>query len=282
MKRRSSKRLQKKKQHSPEFILCDLNILSEHLEIYLLKNFLSPETLSVLGTTSKYWAKQTSTPFIWYDHCQNLWSDKAYVPTRFLHHPSKESYINSVLDSRRDVLCVDDFEALFAFRFKVCAGSDWISMDPSWELQDNILMLMQILGGFEDVSEEEIEQISANHVLRHHTVDSVETPIVSKQVRQPGPMHVKFTSDHRVVSENLHKPSILEVMINEDYPNIRWRFTKSRNRVKGQFLQINRWPALSIKRLEDWGWQFDSCWVRYRTVCDATENLTFEWLDDRC
>eukprot|EP00937_MAST-01D_sp_MAST-1D-sp2_P005162 g5162.t1 len=60
----------------------------------------------------------------------------------------------------------------------------------------------------------------------------------------------------------LHDEEVLAYL-----PPIRWRFTKSQNGVRGQFVQVNRWPSYSITRgAHDWRWHLESCWVTYDSV----------------
>jgi hypothetical protein len=60
---------------------------------------------------------------------------------------------------------------------------------------------------------------------------------------------------------------------------IRWRFTKSRNGVRGQFVQLNRWPSYVVSRCrEDWGWVLESGWVRYQSCGPETVGLGDQWL----
>lgn len=47
-----------------------------------------------------------------------------------------------------------------------------------------------------------------------------------------------------------------------DHEN-RWRFTKSREGVAGQFVKVNHWPSLSISRTPSWGWRMENSWVVY-------------------
>merc|ERR1712194_469460 len=46
-----------------------------------------------------------------------------------------------------------------------------------------------------------------------------------------------------------------------DYNTMRWRLTKSRDGVVGQFFQVNRYPSAEIFRLPNWGWLMHSQWV---------------------
>jgi len=67
--------------------------------------------------------------------------------------------------------------------------------------------------------------------------------------------------------------------IQEFIPPITWRFTKSRNGKRGQFIQVNRWPAYTITRCpNDWSWVLESDWVRYRSCSPQTLGLGDGWL----
>ncbi|GAB4815619.1 hypothetical protein N2152v2_008075 [Parachlorella kessleri] len=43
----------------------------------------------------------------------------------------------------------------------------------------------------------------------------------------------------------------------------RWRFTKSKEGLRGHYVKVNHWPSLSISRTPSWGWRMENCWVVY-------------------
>lgn len=71
------------------------------------------------------------------------------------------------------------------------------------------------------------------------------------------PMIRRFLPDGTFWSPGLD-PIHGDPEINSFIPNIRWRFTKSRGGKRGQFIQVNRWPAYTITRTADFGWKLEN------------------------
>lgn len=247
-----------------------LSTLGGDLCTHLLKNYLDTKALCSLGATNQAWFVECSADYLWFSICSKLWDTKAYVPLRFRKAPSRDSFIQATIDSKRKTLCDEDFsELIFAFRFKLQAGQYWTSLDPSWELQTSISLIEDLDDRIENMDEDEIMCLSAEYVDPLRTTDKYFPPIVSTDSlvdqsdhRFPGPMLVKFTisnGQRSIVNASQSQQTELERQIKQDYPDISWRFTKSRTedgkRVRGQFIQVNRWPSLKIRRLADWGWQ---------------------------
>jgi hypothetical protein len=64
-----------------------------------------------------------------------LWSDKVYVPERFVQKVdgSKHAYWNSIKDSTRTSITEEELcSFVWSFRFKESAGQYWLEDDPWW------------------------------------------------------------------------------------------------------------------------------------------------------
>lgn len=53
-------------------------------------------------------------------------------------------------------------------------------------------------------------------------------------------------------------------------PKIRWRFTTYKNGNKAQYIKINNWPSLEIRRLANWGWHLENIWTKYQSCSKET------------
>ncbi|PRW59115.1 putative ADP-ribosylation factor GTPase-activating AGD15 isoform A [Chlorella sorokiniana] len=47
---------------------------------------------------------------------------------------------------------------------------------------------------------------------------------------------------------------------------MRWRFCKSKEGVKGTFVKINQYPSLELSRTADGGWRMENMWVEYEAL----------------
>lgn len=207
------------------------------------------------------------------------------------------SYFQAIRDSKRNVfVSADELCSIrFAFRFKLLAGDDWILRDPSWQLQTEILQSIAqprprpFWDNLDGLSATEVAAISAGllqmprkygHAQGNgHPSLNFSTEIAVASSRTMVVQFVKDTPTSGWIKRLTSWP--LDRDIKAAFPKVRWRFCKSRLGVRGQYVQVRRWPSMRIQRTPDWGWQLDSCWVRYRTHGTVTEGLTRQWLDDR-
>ena len=98
-------------------------------------SFLGPKHLLDMSTTSTYFFSQCTSDVLWKIHLDNLWSNKIYVPKKFLRQSGKcyKKYFESLKDSKRKCITRDELTSFtWFFRFKESAGSHWINLDPFW------------------------------------------------------------------------------------------------------------------------------------------------------
>lgn len=55
-------------------------------------------------------------------------------------------------------------------------------------------------------------------------------------------------------------------------PTYNWVFRKSKDGVRGLFVQVNRFPSLELSRDEHWGWKMENKWVEFTTDQAAGPN----------
>ena len=90
--------------------------------------------------------------------------------------------------------------------------------------------------------------------------------------RAEPPMLRQFCDDATIAprgaAERLaNDPLITDPEILDWLPEIRWRFTKSQHRKRGQYVQVNRWPSAAISRDPNtWAWHMESQWVTYTSI----------------
>ena len=224
---------------------------------------LSPIDLVQYSSVDKLRLEQVRTdkvyPQLWPKLCLDLWSDKVYVPRFILKEkPSMLIYFSSVRDSKRQTFLNEDelSEQHFHFRFRLQAGYYWYGQDASFLANDTPMY--------------------RKFRLDDHTFEHVPPDLTSEQ-------HQKFTlnKDYIRVPNYDFLVDDPEVVANLP-PKITWRITKSKNGKKGQFVKINQWPSLQIKRNTDtdWGWTLDGMWVKYQSCSPATVSKSRSWMYD--
>lgn len=221
------------------------------LMLHIISYFDSLSIVSSLSSSCKKYRKLLLTNKIWESRCKILWLDKIYVHARYLRLPNiYTSYFGSIRDSKRCVLQGEEelCRLRFHFRFRPAVGEYWHSLDSSYmgtlpmyrqfKLDGTIATCPSELGSLE---------IDGMMPLTSDCVALPVDPLDSEEVRQ---------------------------FVNRIY----WRMTKSRRRVRGQFVKINQWPSLHVGRTDDWGWTLTSLWTYYRTCCPETRTLSEEWM----
>ena len=169
----------------------------------------------------------------WEALCCELWRQKTYVPRRFLNNPSAASYFESILDARRthfesaDELCQQHFH----FRFSEGAGEYWYARDPAFfhpELNpDAIPMYRRFMPSAE---------------LSHLPPEEAPVDDGSGVSGGGGGEQNGFARGPAI------DPLESDPEIQSFVPSIRWRFTKSRDGRRGQFIKLNNWPSYVITR----------------------------------
>ena len=80
-------------------------------------------------------------------------------------------------------------------------------------------------------------------------------------------MRRRFLRENKLVVNPAPEEDALQALVREcwgdDYA-IKWRFTKSRQGVRGQFIKLNSWPSSKpMRNPENWGWLLHNDWVVY-------------------
>jgi hypothetical protein len=232
---------------------------------YIIIQFLSPADLIPFSTCDTYRFQQIRTnkiyPKLWKALCHDLWKDKVYVPRFILkEEPSLKTYFHSIKDSKRQTFLDENelCEQHFHFRFRLQAGYYWYSKDSSFIKGDTPMYRY-----FKKST---------------HTFGHVPPPSLLTSAE-----HQKFT-----LNKDYIKISNFDFLVDDPNvvahlpPTVKWRITKSKLGKKGQFIKVNQWPSLYIKRntSTDWGWTLEEDWVKYQTCSPASLSKSREFMYD--
>ena len=187
---------------------------------------------------------------VWAPRCARLWRGKceaAVVP--FRDAPAgkmthRVRYMRSRVDARRTVITEDELCGLeWAFRFKEAVGEDFVDVDPYWQNsgfdeRGEFHFVPQSNGGGGGGSTARC--FMRRRFLRKNKLNLVVNP-----------------GDEDALG------ALVRGYWGADY-TIKWRFTKSRQGVRGQFVKLNHWPSSQpIRNRENWGWIIHNDWVVY-------------------
>ena len=196
---------------------------------------------------------------LWAPRCEQLWRGKcesAVAPFRDAAPGMayRARYIESIVDARRSVITEDELCSFeWAFRFKEAVGEDFIHADPYWHNS-----------GYDELG-------------NFHFVPPSNTKCFMRR---------KFLSDEKLVVNPAPGVDDLEALVaeywGEDYA-ITWRFTKSRQGVRGQFVKLNQWPSARPRRNpENWGWIMHNEWVVYAHPAARSHLLSIHEAMEEC
>jgi hypothetical protein len=111
-----------------------LTLIPDELFVHVL-SFLDVCDLCNCSQVSKQWYLLADDSMLWKAHCRRLWADKIYVAAHIrTDHDSKRAYRQSLQDSKRRILTVDELCTMsWNFRFKASAGTFFILSDPWYD-----------------------------------------------------------------------------------------------------------------------------------------------------
>ena len=260
--------------------------------LYVIFDFCDVDTIAKSAAlVEKQWKDEALSVQRWVQLCHMLWKEKAYVPRCFLGDPSIKSYFLSIKDSKRsrflstEELCLQHFH----FRFRRAAGEYWCDRDPALLPPSAISNCIPMYRRF-----------TAAGLLSH--LPPARPPI--RSMREAREMERGHHIDRFALAPDFD-PLESDPEIQSFIPIIRWRWTKTRNGRRGQFIKLNSWPSYTVRRnsiemnggclpgcqsgttevdqncgCDDWGWTLSSEWVKMRTCCASTVERRPVWLTD--
>jgi len=102
--------------------------------------YVSAVDLLEAAALNRYWSSLVVSDSVWSAQCQQLWSDKVYVPERFKIEAGAtklrriQAYWESLKDSRRIAVTPEELcQFQWSSRMKGWAGPDWTCSDPWWQ-----------------------------------------------------------------------------------------------------------------------------------------------------
>ena len=118
------------------------SLSDDPLLLELIACFLSAKDVVNAIATCSMWAGILVSDEVWADKCSLLWSDKLYVPGRFLDRAAMtrvQAFFYSKADGERCVITAEELCAFeWSVRMKACAGGSWIELDPWWQGEASI------------------------------------------------------------------------------------------------------------------------------------------------